>query len=69
MRMMMTCHNKVTKYKRTLKVIKNYKNPKKKIPKQLGILKMRCKTILYEQKCEKLGELTSNDKELETWSA
>ena len=30
---------------------------------------MRCKTILYEQKCEKLRELTSNDKETETWSA
>ena len=50
------------KYKGTLKVRKS----DKKNLKQLGILKMRCKTILYEQKCEKLRELTSNDKETET---
>ena len=62
MQMMTTCHNKVMKYKGTLKVRKS----DKKNLKQLGILKMRCKTILYEQKCEKLRELTSNDKETET---
>lgn len=64
---MTNCHTKAMKYERHKKTRITKKKTLKKT-KPLENLKMRYKTILYKQKCEKQSELTLNNKKGKTRS-